>query len=53
MYYFSSSLAAITGPILAGFLVDLAGYTAIWIFTAVFMAAAVVLMSRVKVKGRA
>ncbi len=50
MYYFSSSLAAITGPILAGFLVDRAGYSTIWIFTAIFMAAAVVLMSLVKGK---
>lgn len=48
LYYFSSSLAAITGPILAGGLVDLAGYSAVWLFTALFMAAAIVLMSRVR-----
>jgi len=48
LYYFSSSLAAVTGPILAGGLVDLAGYSAVWLFTAVFMVAAVVLMSRVR-----
>jgi MFS family permease len=48
LYYFSSSLAAIIGPVLAGGLVDLAGYRAVWLFTAVFMAAAVALMSRVR-----
>jgi len=48
LYYFSSSLAAITGPILAGGLVDLVGYSAVWLFTAVFMVAAVVLMRRVR-----
>ncbi len=50
LYYFSSSLAAITGPILAGGLVDLAGHSAIWLFTAASMLAAIVLMSRVQVK---
>ncbi len=50
LYYFSSSLAAITGPIVAGGLVDLAGYSAIWLFTAAFMLAAIALMSRVRVK---
>jgi len=48
LYYFSSSLAAITGPILAGGLVDLVGYSAVWLFTAIFMLAAVGLMSRVR-----
>lgn len=48
LYYFASSLAAITGPVLAGGLVDLAGYSAIWLFTATFMAAAIALMSRVR-----
>ena len=50
LYYFSSSLAAITGPILAGGLVDLAGYSAVWLFTAFFMAAAIALMSQVQTK---
>ncbi|MCX7669156.1 MAG: SLC45 family MFS transporter [Anaerolineae bacterium] len=50
LYYFSSSLAAITGPILAGGLVDLAGYRAIWLFTALFMLFALALMSRSRVR---
>ncbi len=50
LYYFSSSLAAITGPILAGGLVDLAGYRAIWLFTALFMLLALALMSRSRVR---
>jgi MFS family permease len=50
LYYFASSLAAITGPIVAGWLIDLTGHTVIWLFTAVFMALAVFCMSRVRVK---
>ncbi|MGC8780262.1 MAG: SLC45 family MFS transporter [Anaerolineae bacterium] len=50
LYYLSSSLAAITGPILAGGLVDLAGYRAIWLFTALFMLIALALMSRARVR---
>lgn len=48
LYYFSSSLAAITGPILAGGLVDLAGYSVVWLFTALFMTVAIALMSQVR-----
>jgi maltose/moltooligosaccharide transporter len=53
LYYFSSSSAAIAGPILAGGLVQLLGndYTVIWLYGAVFMALALFLMSRVR--GRA
>ncbi len=51
LYYFSSSLAAVTGPILAGGLVDLVGHSAVWLFTAVFMVAAIVLMSQIRVKA--
>ena len=50
LYYFASSLAAITGPIVAGWLIDLTGHTVIWLFTAVFMALAIFCMSRVRVK---
>ena len=50
LYYFSSSAAAITGPILAGGLIDLSGknYTTVWVFSALFMAAALLAMTRVR-----
>lgn len=48
LYYFASSAAAITGPILAGQLIDLTSPASIWIFSAVFMAGAVICMSLVK-----
>jgi MFS family permease len=48
LYYFSSSLAAITGPILAGRLVDMVGYRSLWPFTAVFLALALIMMSQVR-----
>ncbi len=53
LYYFASSAAAIAGPITAGGLIDLAGknYMTIWIFGAVFLGLAIVLMSRVRPKG--
>jgi MFS family permease len=41
LYYFASSAAAITGPILAGWLIDLIGHTTIWIFSALFMGLAI------------
>ncbi len=44
LYYFSSSAAAITGPILAGRLIDLTSHASIWAFSAVFMALAGVCM---------
>jgi maltose/moltooligosaccharide transporter len=52
LYYFSSSAAAILGPVLAGGLVQLAGnnYAVIWAFAAVFMALALVAMLRVQAK---
>lgn len=46
------SLAAITGPIPAGGLVDLVGYRAIWLFTALFMRIALALMSRSRVRAQ-
>ena len=50
LYYFASSAAAITGPILAGSLIDLTGknYAILWLFSAVFIALAAVLMLRVR-----
>jgi MFS family permease len=52
LYYLSSSAAAITGPILAGGLIDLAGrnYTTLWLFSAIFMAVAIFLMTRVRAR---
>jgi MFS family permease len=48
LYYFSSSAAAITGPILAGWLIDLTNHSAIWAFSAVFLALAGVAMVMVR-----
>jgi len=50
LYYFTSSAAAITGPILAGALIDLSGknYTTVWAFSAVFMAATLLTMTLVR-----
>jgi predicted MFS family arabinose efflux permease len=53
LYYFASSAAAITGPIVGGALVDLTSYRAIWPFTAVFLLLAALLMSRVRVQKSA
>ena len=48
LYYFASSAAAITGPIVSGWLIDRTSYTSIWPFTAVFLALAVVFMVLVR-----
>lgn len=48
LYYFASSAAAITGPILAGQLIDLTNHAAIWAFSAVFLALAGVAMYMVR-----
>ncbi len=53
LYYFASSAAAITGPIVGGALVDLTSYRAIWPFTALFLVLAMVCMSQVRVKRAA
>lgn len=50
LYYFASSAAAITGPIVGGALVDITSYRAIWPFTALFLLLAALLMTRVGVK---
>jgi maltose/moltooligosaccharide transporter len=48
LYYFASSAAAITGPIVSGWLIDRTTYAAIWPFTAVFMALSIVFMVLVR-----
>jgi MFS family permease len=48
MYYFSSSAAAITGPILGGWTMDIAGYGAIWLFSALFIGLAILSMYNIK-----
>jgi MFS family permease len=50
LYYLSSSAAAIAGPIVAGGLIDLTGrnYTTLWLFSAIFMAVAIFMMTRVR-----
>jgi MFS family permease len=48
LYYFSSSAAAITGPILGGWTIDLIGHSAIWLFSAFFIALAALSMARIK-----
>ena len=50
LYYFASSLAAITGPILAGRLIDSTSYQIIWPFCLVFLALAMVLMTQVRAR---
>ncbi len=52
LYYFASSAAAITGPILAGWLIDMSGHTTIWIFSALFMGLAIWATSRVHAPER-
>lgn len=52
LYYFASSAAAITGPILAGGLIDLTNYAAIWLFSALFMLLAIVAMFRLRESQR-
>ena len=53
LYYFASSAAAIAGPVVAGVLIDLAGrnYSVLWIFSAIFLAIAAFLMTRIHVKS--
>jgi MFS family permease len=48
LYYFAASLAAITGPILAGRLIDSTSYRIIWPFCLIFLALALVLMTQVR-----
>jgi len=48
LYYFASSLAAITGPILGGWTIDQVGHNSIWLFSAVFLGAAIIAMSRLR-----
>jgi len=48
LYYFASSAAAITGPILAGGLIDLTNFTMIWLFSAIFFVLAIAAMLRMR-----
>jgi maltose/moltooligosaccharide transporter len=48
LYFFASSLAAITGPILAGRLIDSTSYRIIWPFCLIFLSLAMVLMTQVR-----
>jgi maltose/moltooligosaccharide transporter len=47
LYYLASSAAAISGPILAGLVIDLGGHVALWPFSLVFMLAALLVMGGV------
>jgi len=51
LYYFSSSAAAITGPILGGWLIDLTSHSWLWVFSAIFIGLAALSMTRIQVKG--
>ena len=53
LYYFSSSAAAITGPILGGWLIDLTSHSWIWVFSAIFLGLAAFSMTRIRVKETA
>ena len=53
LYYFASSLAAITGPILAGWLIDWTSYSTIWPFCLIFLALAIVFMTQVRARREA
>ena len=48
LYYFASSLAAISGPILAGVMIDFTNHAMIWLFSALFMALAFITMLRLQ-----
>ena len=50
LYYFSSSAAAITGPILGGWLIDLTNHSWLWIFSAIFLVLAAFSMTRIRLK---
>ncbi len=50
LYYFASSLAAISGPILAGVMIDFTNHAMIWLFSALFMALAFITMLRLQEK---
>jgi maltose/moltooligosaccharide transporter len=52
LYYFSSSAAAITGPILAGELIDLTNYSLLWVFSAVFILLAGLLLFQVRPRDK-
>lgn len=53
LYYFASSAAAIAGPILAGRLIDFTDHASVWLFGAVFMVLALIVMAVLRVPQRA
>jgi len=52
LYFFAASLAAITGPILAGRLIDSTSYRIIWPFCLIFLALALALVLMTQVRPR-
>jgi len=48
LYYFSSSAAAITGPIVGGFIIDITGHHSLFLFSAAAMLLALFSMSRIR-----
>jgi MFS family permease len=50
LYYFASNIAAVAGPQVVGILIDLTGgnYRIMFVFSAIFMALAGVMMARVR-----
>jgi len=50
LYYFASSAAAITGPIVGGFIIDLTGHRSLFLFSAAAMLLAILSMSRIRTK---
>jgi len=50
LYYFASSAAAITGPILGGWLIDRTNHASIWTFSAIFILLAALAMLRIRNK---
>jgi MFS family permease len=48
LYYFASSAAAITGPILGGWLIDLTSHSSIWAFSAASILLAALAMLRIQ-----
>jgi len=51
LYYFASSAAAITGPIVGGLVIDLTGHRSLFVFSAAAMLLAIFCMNRIKTVG--
>ncbi|MBN1266325.1 MAG: SLC45 family MFS transporter [Anaerolineales bacterium] len=52
LYYFASSAAAITGPIVGGVVIDLINHRSLFLFSAAAMLLAMVCMSRIHLAGK-